>query len=185
MEVFSVFLTSLYSSVNFNRYCFHYITLNMQSRDEKRTGERTPAVCSRCSFAFCAPYVDVACPGLILVGPLCPKPFSHRYPSSHSCPTPEKSPQKNSAAQALLAKHFPASATGSKSTLPSTVKTRPRTTDPVKLAQIRKVELMKMKLKATPGDPHVKDVPIPERLHVRVKEEDAGVEKVFWFRKVR
>ncbi len=40
--------------------------------DEKQSGERTPAVCSRCSFAFCAPYVYIACPGLVLVGPLCP-----------------------------------------------------------------------------------------------------------------
>ncbi|GLB35272.1 putative AN1-like Zinc finger [Lyophyllum shimeji] len=57
-------------------------------------------------------------------------------------------------------------------------------TDPVKLAQYRKIELMKMRHRASPGDPKDSSTsaPLEERLHVKVVVAN-GAEKLFWFRK--
>lgn len=99
-----------------------------------------------------------------------------------------ENPAKNEAAHALLTKHFQvAGRTGSSSASNPTPKKRP--TDPRKLAQLQKIELMQMRHRAVPGDP--KDKPdsilIDQRLHVKIKDEvDAkGKDRVFWFRKVR
>ncbi|EIM90521.1 uncharacterized protein STEHIDRAFT_51503 [Stereum hirsutum FP-91666 SS1] len=127
---------------------------------------RVPALCPRCNLAYCA---------------------SHREPSSHSCPVPLiENPAKNEAAHALLTKHFQvAGRTGSSSASNTAPKKRP--TDPKKLAQLQKIELMQMRHRAVPGDP--KDKPdtilIDQRLHVKIKDEvDAkGKDRVFWFRK--
>lgn len=106
---------------------------------------------------------------------------SHRHPISHACAVQEEAPpQKNDAARALLAKNFPAS---------SSKKPAQRVTkipsNPVKLAQYRKVELMKMRHRAVPGDPKDKtsSTPLDQRLHIRLKV-DPTTEKVLWFRKV-
>jgi hypothetical protein len=65
--------------------------------------------------------------------------------------------------------------------------TRKVPTDPKKLAQLQKVELMKMRHRAVPADPKDKpgSIGIDQRLHVKVscKGEEAA-EKIFWFRKV-
>jgi len=56
-------------------------------------------------------------------------------------------------------------------------------TDPAKLAQWRKLEVMKMRHKASPGDPKDKNSSIPpdQRLHVKLFVEDT--EHIFWFRR--
>ncbi|KAI0807008.1 hypothetical protein C8Q74DRAFT_1225393 [Fomes fomentarius] len=128
------------------------------------TTNRSPAVCSGCTQAFCA---------------------QHREPSAHSC-TPSTSavpvPEKNAAAKALLAKHFgSASAPTPRSSPSSTGKTNPK-----KEAQHRQIAAMKMRHKAQPGDANqsAASVPVNERLHLKVSQ--AGVEsseRVFWFRK--
>ncbi|TFK42864.1 hypothetical protein BDQ12DRAFT_676911 [Crucibulum laeve] len=62
-------------------------------------------------------------------------------------------------------------------------------TDPFKLEQYRKVELLKMRHRAVPCDPNdkVTSVPITERLHIEVRVEDKSVAErlpqAFWFRK--
>jgi len=60
-----------------------------------------------------------------------------------------------------------------------------KTKDPKKLAQLQKVELMKMRHRAVPGDPRDKtaSVALDQRLHVRVTLDNSDQEKVFWFRK--
>ncbi len=58
-------------------------------------------------------------------------------------------------------------------------------TDPVKLAQLNKVQLMKMRHRATPADPKDKptSVSVNDRFHIRL-HVDAREEKVYWVRKV-
>ncbi|THH09169.1 hypothetical protein EW146_g8764 [Bondarzewia mesenterica] len=128
--------------------------------------KRTRALCPRCMLAYCA---------------------THRDPASHSCPILEQgTEQKNQAAHVLLAKHFPNPPSSSRTTdNPRRVAQIP--TDPKKLAQFQKVELMKMRHRAGPGDPKDKNasVSVDQRLHVKVKSsEPDAVGTVFWFRKV-
>lgn len=131
---------------------------------------RTPAVCPQCQRAFCA---------------------SHRDPTTHGCPAkPEAEPQRNEAAKAILAKIFPAqaAATSSEATPSASVpaKRKAAPTNPKKAAQLRQVELMKMRHKAQPGDPKDKNksVPIDQKLHVKVRAEEKGdEERIFWFQK--
>jgi hypothetical protein len=114
------------------------------------------------------------------------KPYgSHRHPSSHACPPEQPDDIKNKTARALLAQHFPSKGISASST--PTISNKPKTTDPKKLAQIRKVQLMKMRHSAIPAD--LKDktaaVTIDQRIHLQVTlEGDASTTKVFWFRKV-
>ncbi|KAF7359509.1 AN1-type zinc finger protein 1 [Mycena sanguinolenta] len=124
---------------------------------------RTPAKCPSCDASFCA---------------------EHRHPKSHSCiqAKPTEIP-KNLAARALLAKNFP-----STSAKKAVTARRPPTkipTDPVKLAQFRKLESMKMRQSAVPVDPKDKTAGIPqeERVHVKVAIDNSDTEKVFWVRK--
>ncbi|KII88792.1 hypothetical protein PLICRDRAFT_638376 [Plicaturopsis crispa FD-325 SS-3] len=131
--------------------------------DSSDIKDRSPATCSRCNLSFC---VD------------------HRYPEAHSC-TGEipKPPAKNAAAQALLAKNFPSS-----SAKPVAVAHRPAQTptDPKKLAQQKKILLMKTRHRAVPGDPKEKPaaVTVDRRLHLKVNpNEIVPQEKYFWFRK--
>jgi hypothetical protein len=58
-------------------------------------------------------------------------------------------------------------------------------TDPAKLAQWRKLEVMKMRHKASPGDPKDKNSSLPpdQRLHIKLFAGDT--EHIFWFRRVR
>lgn len=62
-------------------------------------------------------------------------------------------------------------------------------TDSQKLAQLRKVNLMKLRHKAVPGDPKDRSstVPVDQRFHVTVRLEIFGrsaKEIALWFRKV-
>ncbi|TFK93129.1 hypothetical protein K466DRAFT_642950 [Polyporus arcularius HHB13444] len=127
---------------------------------------RSPAVCSGCSQAYCA---------------------QHREPSSHACTPPPDSaqsvPEKNAAAKALLAKHFGSTTSG------DTGGARTSTTkasNPKKEAQQRQIAAMKMRHKAQPGDPKdtAASVPVDQRLHLKVSRTGvAGSERIFWFRK--
>jgi hypothetical protein len=104
------------------------------------------------------------------------------------CVSPEHPPSnKNTAGQKLLVKYFPSIPTSIDSS------SAPRTTkipsDPRKRAQLRRVDLMKMRHRAIPGDPKDKpsSVLVDQRLHVKVKLDDPNYprkEGVFWFRKV-
>ncbi|KAI0050043.1 hypothetical protein FA95DRAFT_1488080 [Auriscalpium vulgare] len=127
--------------------------------------DRIAALCTRCKLGYCA---------------------SHRSPMQHACPFDEpKAPLKNEAAHALLAKHFPVSTSASKPTA-SAKKKLP--TDPKKLAQLRKIEGMKMRRSALPGDPREKasSVPVDQRLHLKVSAPEWNtVEKVVWLRKTQ
>ena len=57
-------------------------------------------------------------------------------------------------------------------------------TDPFKFEQYQKMESLKMRQRASPGDPKDKSVFVPpdQRLHIKTFIDD--VERVFWFRKV-
>jgi len=93
--------------------------------------------------------------------------------------------RRNEAAHALLAKHFPSK----QSTVPpakTTSRTATVSTNPKKTAQMRQVELMKMRHHAQPADPKDKGsaVPISERLHLKVRVEGINPsERIIWFRK--
>ena len=58
--------------------------------------------------------------------------------------------------------------------------------DPKKLALAQKVQAMKMRQRAIPGD--TKDrtavVPLDQKLHLQVKLEGKDIVSVLWFRKV-
>ncbi|KAF9021680.1 hypothetical protein BDZ89DRAFT_1163597 [Hymenopellis radicata] len=130
------------------------------------TEAKSSASCFQCHLAFCA---------------------EHRYPDAHSC-SPQANEEslssgtKNNTARALLAKHFPSNASESQTGTQASVPKTP--TDPAKLAQLRKVQLMKMRHRATPADPKDKptSVSVNDRLHIRL-HVGAGEEKVYWVRK--
>ncbi|KAI0340156.1 hypothetical protein BDW22DRAFT_1450620 [Trametopsis cervina] len=140
--------------------------------DSSDTKGRTPAVCERCKQAFCA---------------------SHRTPAAHLCtgPDPAQPPPRNAAAKAILAQIFPAkSSADTAGSISSSIPAKRKppaaaSSNPKKAAQLRQVELMKMRHRAQPADPkdQNKNVPIGERLHVKVSGEDQDNEKVFWFQK--
>ena len=95
---------------------------------------------------------------------------------------------KNELARSLLAKHFPTSASKATSN-GSSVQERPGKTpssDPKKLAMAQKVQAMKMRQRAVPGDPKDKTamVSLDQKLHVQVKLEGNDTVSVLWFRKV-
>ncbi|KAJ6546421.1 hypothetical protein DFH09DRAFT_927187 [Mycena vulgaris] len=120
---------------------------------------RTPATCPHCQASFCA---------------------EHRHPKSHSCQIKPSVDPKNEAARALLAKNFPST---SKAKMAVAQRPPKIPTDPVKLAQFRKIELMKMRHRAVPVDPKNKlSVPLDDRLHIKVACDD-NTEKVFWVRR--
>jgi hypothetical protein len=159
----------------------HKLSLESFVSNRSDTVNRLPALCSECGKSFCVAYV------LSVYLDLCSRSVpSHRHPSSHQC-SPEQlgstEPPKNEAARALLAKHFPSIPA---SVAPS-LSNKPKTSDPKKLAQIRKVELMKMRHRAAPGDPSDRSTSaaIGERTHMQVSlEGNSSSVKVFWFRKV-
>lgn len=99
----------------------------------------------------------------------------HRHQDVHKCPSlvvGTKAPTKKAS-----------SSIASRVKLPP-LRNKPPT-DPVKLAQWQKMEVMKMQHRASPADPKDKNTSPPpdQRLHVKVAVEET--EKVFWFRKVR
>ncbi|EMD34513.1 hypothetical protein CERSUDRAFT_159056 [Gelatoporia subvermispora B] len=135
--------------------------------DNTNTSGRIPAVCHQCRLSYCA---------------------IHRDPSSHSCSGETAQPaneRRNEAAHALLVKHFL-----SKQDATTTTVVNPRpiaaSSNPKKAAQIRQVELMKMRHHAQPADPKDKSagVPISERLHLKVTVDGSNsIERLFWLRK--
>jgi 3-hydroxymyristoyl/3-hydroxydecanoyl-(acyl carrier protein) dehydratase len=58
--------------------------------------------------------------------------------------------------------------------------------DPKKLALAQKIQAMKMRQRATPGDPKDKTANLSsdQRLHLQVKLEGNDAVSVLWFRKV-
>ncbi|KAF9459576.1 hypothetical protein BDZ94DRAFT_1268016 [Collybia nuda] len=123
-----------------------------------------PETCSQCQQSFCA---------------------IHRHPKSHVCNSisQQDKPIKNSGtAQALLAKNFPTSKarTISQSGAKRVTKVP---TDPIKLAQHRKVELMKIRHKAIPGDAKDKLSSPPQDQRINIQIDIDASRKAFWFRK--
>lgn len=93
-------------------------------------------------------------------------------------------PAKNEAARALLSKHFASSFAPPTAAVKAS---KSKTTDPNKLAQIRKVELMKMRHRAVPGDPKNKQIStnFGQKIHLQVAfDGDTASAKVYWFPKV-
>ena len=110
---------------------------------------------------------------------------------SHSCAglTPEKDNTKHEAARAIFSQKFSAPGT---STSHTPVVVRQRRNLPAgsqKVAQLQKVNLMKLRHKAIPGDPKDRNsvVPVDQRLHVTVRLNiisQSTKEVALWFRKV-
>jgi len=124
--------------------------------------------CSICHKLFCAECVSLVGSFVLCIHP-CP---SHRHPETHNCPSQ------------------PIDAIASKSQYSAVIQKSLRfrsakpPTDPTKLLQWRKMEVMKMRHRAVCGDPKDKTSSLPpdQRLHVKIHFQDA--DKVFWFRKV-
>ncbi|KIJ69537.1 hypothetical protein HYDPIDRAFT_106183 [Hydnomerulius pinastri MD-312] len=137
--------------------------------DQPSEGDRaTPASCLGCRLSFC---VD------------------HRHQQSHSCTglNQGKDEIKHEAARAILAQNFSSTSTSSHTPVVAR-RAKKAPTDPKKLAQLQKVNLMKMRHKAIPGDPKDRGstLSVDLRLHVNVRSELTGKsskEIVFWFRK--
>ena len=107
---------------------------------------------------------------------------SHRHPETHSCPPNLKSIVSGSLHQTKQ-KTIPAyNLSQSKQSFQARHKKLPA--DPCKFEQYQKMESLKMRQRASPGDPKNKSafVPPDQRLHLRIFIDD--VERVFWFRKV-
>ncbi|KAJ3530713.1 hypothetical protein NMY22_g8455 [Coprinellus aureogranulatus] len=123
--------------------------------------------CNQCNKAFCV---------------------GHRYPDTHACaphPNTTAPSTSQSAARALLEKNFGSNLAGSSTRAPKAKPTfgaKKPPSDPVKLAQYRKVQLMKMKHSAQPADP--KDTPgsVPQGLRLVVGVSYDRQERAFWFR---
>lgn len=97
---------------------------------------------------------------------------SHRFSDLHDCPS--------------LIDKLASAKPPHRSTQPPTpvIPTRKPPRDPVKLAQWRKVELMKMRHRANPADPkdRTSSVSVDQRIHVKIVKDNQ--ENVFWLRKV-
>jgi hypothetical protein len=113
----------------------------------------------------------------------------HRHADSHSCAGSLIPIPKNEIARNLLAKHFGAAV---KTTAPSgsaaarlaaSAKPVKVPTDPAKLESFLRVQRMKMRHRAVPGEPKVASAPLEERLYISVDPGAGKDPKVFWFRK--
>lgn len=95
---------------------------------------------------------------------------------------------KNRLARSLLAKHFPKPIP--KATSPSppaqTGQGKITSSDPKQLAMTQKIQAIKLRQRAIPGDPKDKgaNVSLDQKLHVYVKLEGNDAVSVLWFRKV-
>jgi hypothetical protein len=98
-------------------------------------------------------------------------------------------------AKALLAKNFPEASNIKESTsaspkpAPASVSKSKQPKDPVKLAKFKAVELIKMRHKASPGNPKDENISVAldRRVHLFVSNEvaaESGQPKLLWFRKV-
>lgn len=120
--------------------------------------------------------------------------FSHREASAHACKAEDpaaSSTSKNAAARALLEKHFPSISSGStllNSKANSRITSASKTPlNPKKADHMRKVQVMKMRHKAQPGDPRDKGkyVAMDDKIHLHVSVNNSDNEGSFWFRKVK
>jgi len=103
---------------------------------------------------------------------------NHRHPETHSC-----SPRSivGSLHQKKTKKTLPDSILPSRKSFQARHEKLPA--DPVKLEQYQKMEFLKMRQRASPGDPKNKSAFVlpDQRLHLRISID--GVERVFWFQK--
>ena len=102
---------------------------------------------------------------------------SHRHSETHSCPILSGSLHQKAQKTPSLGNLFP-----SKTSFQARHKKLPA--DPVKFERYQKMESLKIRQRASPGDPKDKSASVPpdQRLHLRISIDD--VERVFWFRKV-
>lgn len=159
--------------------------------DLTREGEPRDAIpsgCPGCQLSFCVEYVRRRS---VTSREISYMTHSHRHMQSHACPglVIGKDDVKHETARAILAEKF--LATGNSTSYTPVVARRPRNLPPdsQKLAQLQKVNLMKLRHKAAPGDPKDKgsSIPVDQRIHVTVRLEILGQstkEIVLWFRKV-
>ncbi|KAF9475318.1 hypothetical protein BDN70DRAFT_883851 [Pholiota conissans] len=103
----------------------------------------------------------------------CHKSFcvDHRHPDTHQCPSVVIKTEEFKSKASLY------------TTKPFKLATRKPPTDSAKLAQWQKMEVMKMRHRASPADPKDKSASLPpdQRLHVRLMVDEK--EHIFWFRK--
>ncbi|KAL0071627.1 hypothetical protein AAF712_001484 [Marasmius tenuissimus] len=137
----------------------------------------------RCHFKGCSkPSLNLSSTSSSACCPQCRNNFcvEHRHQEAHNCSIPPSTAPKNEAARALLAKHFPAKDTGQSQTS-STKATKPAD---AKSAQLRKLEMMKIRHKAIPVDPKDKaTVPVTQRRFVKAKVDGKSEEKIYWAQK--
>jgi len=112
----------------------------------------------------------------------------HRHMESHSCTglAIGKENVKHETARAILAQNF----SGTSSQTPVVApRQRSYPSNPQKLAQLQKVNLMKLRHKAVPGNPKDKTSvpPVDQRLHVMMRldmaDDKPTKEVALWFRK--
>ncbi|KAF8448080.1 hypothetical protein L210DRAFT_3389656 [Boletus edulis BED1] len=146
------------------------LAIGVAAADLTGDGESVPSGCSGCQLSFC---VD------------------HRHMQSHSCAglAIGKDDVKHEAARAILAQKFLATGTPASHTPVVTRRSTTLSSDLKVLAQLQKVNLMKLRHKAVPADPKDRGsvVPVDQRIHVIVRLEILGQSKkeiVLWFRKV-
>ncbi|KAF9066823.1 hypothetical protein BDP27DRAFT_1329807 [Rhodocollybia butyracea] len=149
-----------------NIFCQHHIQIAAHSCSAVDRTEPTRSFTNkilRCSLGGCKnPSLNAY--GLLSSTPTCTVCqdwfcAEHREATSHSCsPKEEPSiPVKNETARTLLAKNFPLIAS---SKTPVTRRTA-KPTDPIKLAQYHKLELMKLRQRASPVDPRLQRSALP------------------------
>ncbi|KAG8217412.1 hypothetical protein J3R82DRAFT_5553 [Butyriboletus roseoflavus] len=148
------------------------LMIGVSTVDPAREGESEaiPRGCPGCQRSFC---VD------------------HRHMQSHSCAglAVGKDDVKHEAARAVLAQRFSATDASTSHTPVVVRRRRILPPDSQELAQLQKVNLMKLRHKAIPGDPKDRGstVSVDQRLHVTVRLEIVGrstKEIALWFRKV-
>jgi len=150
-------------------FCSQHISLDLHAcRSVHANISSTPSTLplQRCTLDACQ---KPSLPGCSV----CHKSFcaEHRHPETHNCPsqvmvtTPPKS-QSSPAGQKPLR---------NRSAKPPT--------DPTKLLQWQRMDVMKTRHRAVCGDPKDKTASLPpdQRLHVKIQLQQA--DKVFWFRK--
>ncbi|KAF9653168.1 hypothetical protein BDM02DRAFT_3183124 [Thelephora ganbajun] len=138
--------------------------------DATQTGRRQPAVCPSCGDSFCIEHTT-----------------SHDCMRDSTVEVETTKNNKNELARSLLAKNFPTPTSKATSSSSSVQVRHGKTpsTDPKKLALSQKVQAMKMRQRAIPGDPKDKTVTasFDQKIHVQVKLEGNNAVSVLWFRK--
>lgn len=126
--------------------------------------------CSFCHKLLCPEYVSRRIPFHSITLLLYIE--RHRHPDLHVCPSAVGKVNIGRAPKTLPSYSSP------------TTPIHRKINDPIKLAQWKKVQLMKMRHHAIPADPRDRNgsPPIEERLHIRLTTNDS--DKLFWFRKV-